>query len=329
MVGGPTEKVAARERAWTFAPTEGMRCADGSQTGFGFSPADSGDLVVYLQGGGACWDAEGCTGAFPRASALDGYDDSNFAAEANLSTIGWLSRAAADNPLKDANMVFVPYCTGDLHAGRAVATYGDDDVAVHHVGALNLDLVLTRARANLHDVRRVFLAGASGGAFGTWYAFDAVRTMFPDAEVHILADSGPPLDVGEPLWTRLRAAWGLEVPAACEPCAVRSSAILPFIAETSPRTRIGVLSFVDDPVLSLYLELGRDTFALRLDETLRVLDDMEGAAAFTVAGSSHVVLSNWWQTTEGASLPEFTQSIVDGTEALVSVGPRPDLSADR
>ena len=59
-----------------------------------------------------------------------------------------LDRARATNPFRDASYVFVPYCTGDLHAGSNVATYdvlGPRTFA--HVGRRNVEALLPRLRA--------------------------------------------------------------------------------------------------------------------------------------------------------------------------------------
>ncbi len=50
----------------------------------------------------------------------------------------WLfDRGDGDNPFADASYVFVPYCTGDLHAGSRVAMYLVDGQPTkgHHFGA--------------------------------------------------------------------------------------------------------------------------------------------------------------------------------------------------
>ena len=81
------------------------------------------NLVVFFEGGGACWD--GLTCAAPITSLPpNGYfvpaigpfnDPANFDGIFNLSS--------SANPVKDWSFVYIPYCTGDLHLGSATTHY--------------------------------------------------------------------------------------------------------------------------------------------------------------------------------------------------------------
>jgi hypothetical protein len=66
------------------------------------------------------------------------------------------------------NMVMIPYCTGDAHAGDAVVEMMVGSVArpTYFVGAKNAALALARLGATFPDLDRVFLAGTSAGGGG-------------------------------------------------------------------------------------------------------------------------------------------------------------------
>src|SRR5690606_39227745 len=119
----------------------------------------------------------------------------------------------------------------------------------------------------------------------------AAREVFPEAEVHILADSGPPIDVGEDLLGAFNSEWRLQHPAGCSTCAERQLDILPFIAAASPTTRMGLLTYGTDPVLADYAALDADAFEVRLRAVVDVLEQA-GGKVFMVAGASHVVVAN-------------------------------------
>ena len=60
--------------AWTWIDVPGTSCGDGSRTGIGVNPGDGPGLIVFLNGGGACFDHVSCfvaqiagTGSFGRA----------------------------------------------------------------------------------------------------------------------------------------------------------------------------------------------------------------------------------------------------------------------
>ena len=84
-------------------------CRDGSSTGFGINPSNaSKKLMIFLEGGGACFNAVTC---LVNPSAFSG---NNYTG----SSAGIFNRADIANPVKDWNFVDVPYCTGDVHAGN-------------------------------------------------------------------------------------------------------------------------------------------------------------------------------------------------------------------
>ena len=74
---------------------------------------------------------------------LDGYDETKFQKDATGLLQGSLfDRNDPDNPTKDYSYVFVPYCTGDVHAGNKIATY--NGIETHHVGWNNITAFMGR-----------------------------------------------------------------------------------------------------------------------------------------------------------------------------------------
>ncbi|HYG66030.1 MAG TPA: hypothetical protein VD838_00175, partial [Anaeromyxobacteraceae bacterium] len=45
---------------WTFVAVEGAACADGTPTGVAVNPGPRDDVLVFLDGGGACLDYLTC-----------------------------------------------------------------------------------------------------------------------------------------------------------------------------------------------------------------------------------------------------------------------------
>ena len=76
--------------------------------------------------------------------------------ETDLGAPGSSSARTPTNVFRDATYVFVPYCTGDLHAGDNVATYdvGGTPTPTYHWGGRNLDPLPPRvSRPGLPGVR--------------------------------------------------------------------------------------------------------------------------------------------------------------------------------
>jgi len=92
------------------------RCLDGTPGAYYILPGDSNRWVVHLQGGGECVTESEC-----HARKLTKLGSSNFLpTQLHFDYPGILANANAElNPaLANATMVYVPYCSGDLHSGQ-------------------------------------------------------------------------------------------------------------------------------------------------------------------------------------------------------------------
>ncbi|MEM9492326.1 MAG: hypothetical protein AAGC55_24480, partial [Myxococcota bacterium] len=120
---------------WEKIELPGTVCGNGSQYKFFVHDTGSPNLLFFLEGGGACWDYDTCSGRAGLLGAAnpngisDDYMDS-FTARyvspiVNGADPGLPLRSRTDLPTKDWNIVYLPYCTGDVHVGNNSATYVD------------------------------------------------------------------------------------------------------------------------------------------------------------------------------------------------------------
>jgi len=92
-------------------------CSDGSPYRFFVRPGASDKLMVFFQGGGACWTGGSCDPDLEPTYRI------------NLQEVdpqqynGIFLAGNPENPLSDHSVVFAPYCTADVHIGDAVADY--------------------------------------------------------------------------------------------------------------------------------------------------------------------------------------------------------------
>jgi len=57
----PGERIEAPELRWSFVGFPDSRCANGTSTGIAINPIeDPQGLLIFMQGGGACWDSNTC-----------------------------------------------------------------------------------------------------------------------------------------------------------------------------------------------------------------------------------------------------------------------------
>ncbi len=342
---------AGAASAWRFVPITGSKCARGAQAGIGYNAGATDELVIYLQGGGACWNNGTCQPSFHQwgpicnygMNSLCFYDDSGgtqptavlvshpdpfpsdgggrFPAELASVSSSLLFARRAENPVRDATYVFVPYCTGDLHAGDATRTYfvkadafAQPAPRTHHfAGATNMDLYLANLRAQHPVVQRVWLFGVSGGGYGASLNFDRVKRAFPEATVHLLADSAPMLQPAH--WNAWATEWNIQLPQACADCDGGLPRTMEFGIDSSPNSRVALLAFDRDPVIARFFYSGGTTdswlnapfgtYATNLAQVTGMYDSKFNARYFIRREESHVMLQGYGmvQTDGGISAP--------------------------
>jgi len=173
---------------WTkIEPGGETICSTGTPYAFYVHPGTVNRLVVYFEGGGACWDAGTC-------SNPDLYYDSTVDETDNPANHpqGMADLTNPDNPFKDWFQVFLPYCTGDIHWGNATTTYhwGGADHTINHKGFANVTAVLDWIQAGFEKPEKLFVAGCSAGAYGSVMGAAYVHKLYPDVPLYQLGDSG-------------------------------------------------------------------------------------------------------------------------------------------
>ena len=305
---------------WLYFPIEGARCGNGSTMPVMVNlGSDPDQVVVYLQGGGACWDAISCFAAGTASHINDTLDEPTMRAEVpNIIR-------APESPWRDATWVYVPYCTGDVHAGTRVATYGTvgGDREVHHVGARNLDAILARVHATSPTPSRVTAVGVSAGAYGVTINFWRFRQRWPGVRVDVLADSGPAIDAPPSRFTAWLGAWDPEIPPGCEGCTTGFSAMMPHYAATVTEPhRFALLSYDADSVIRGFFSLNEQQFGDALDGVRAQMAASDYQRSFVLSGSQHTMLGEWGVSTSGGvSLGEWLAAFATDDSSWGDVGP--------
>ena len=167
-------------------PGDDCQCADGSEFAFWERRGDPTNVVLFLEGGGACWNAETC--AFTGDGESDFYDWNIPSTESPQSEGGILDFANPDNPFADYTFVHVPYCTGDVHLGDVTRDYSPE-LTVEHNGFVNSTTAMTHLVENYADADHVVVVGESAGSIAAPVYAGLVADQLPDAQVTVLADS--------------------------------------------------------------------------------------------------------------------------------------------
>lgn len=192
---------------WQKVALPGSVCGNGSQYKFWYydSPT-SNNMVVMFEGGGACWDYDTCSGraGVLGASNPNGLPDNYitgmmptyvspivngadpglpFRSKTNIATNGW-------------DVVYMPYCTGDVHTGNSVATYPDQTganppIVWHHSGFNNTVAAANFLRGRFPSINKLLVTGFSAGGVGTATQYYTLRRTLQPARGYSLNDSGP------------------------------------------------------------------------------------------------------------------------------------------
>lgn len=253
------------EDTWTFVEFPESRCMDDSPTGIAVNfTSKSKDLVIFLEGGNACFNVASCA---VTAHAKTGFGQAQFDMEKD-GIAGWpmFQRTDAANPTKDFNYVYVPYCSGDVHAGDAQGAMAGGKARNFH-GYKNLDGFLDKLVATFPQAGKIILSGFSAGGFGAAYNYDHVAKKFPTNKVILLDDSGPPMAeayVAPCLQKYLFDLWGLKntVPAGCADCAPASGVFMEplakYLATAYQDRSLALISSTEDKTISSFWAFGEN-----------------------------------------------------------------------
>ncbi len=279
-------------------PEEVARCASGSTTGLAIAPGTSGDLLVFFDGGGACWSYETCAAGAARDRT---FGLEKFLVEArDFIPCSLTSRAHLPPSLAGATIVFVPYCTGDVHGGDHLQVYGNVLVGEtwQHAGHANVLAYLRRLKATWPATGKLVVAGSSAGGFGALLNYEAFRWYWPDAEGFLIDDSGPAL-VGDDVPPAFRDAWynawrlGLATDPFCLGCREDLSSAFGELSDLHRQDRLALLSHAEDGVMGPFMLFPAGSgFADALGRLeAGVLRPTARARAFIDAGSDHMLLT--------------------------------------
>ena len=305
---------------WTWIDIPGTQCADGSPTGIGVNFTErSRDVLIFLEGGGACWDANSCWGLVPTSVYLGGYGAVDLATDPQIPAMLPFNRGNTSNPFRNMNWVYVPYCTGDVHAGDNIVTYSLNGVnhVTRHLGYRNLSIDLQHIVATLASPSHVWLSGDSAGGFGAALNLEQVQQAFPAVTVNVLDDSGQPIQPDPARWQLWKQAWNVHFPAGCPQCADQISDYVDYYRQNYPSNRFGLISYTNDTVITTFMNLQPATFSSELVTLANHMDaEWPNGHYFFIPGVLHVGM-----LAPSQALLTWIQQLVDDDPALMSSRP--------
>lgn len=267
---------------WLWYEIAAAICRDRSPAGFYVRFTASDKLLIYLEGGGACispgfcsynpanvnqiLSGSGQTGVGALRGAIAGRQQPGCYGGGAPSGIFDFSNDA--NPFKEWNMVYVPYCTGDVFFGTRTDVMIPGLAAPQQfVGYHNMQKFVARIVPTFREsIKRVILSGSSAGGFGAVLNFSMVQDSFGDEiPVDLVDDSGPSfLDQDMPvcMQKRWRDLWGFgdAFPPDCTECFQPDGGglvhISDFLLRKHSSAKAALISSMEDEVIRLFYSAG-------------------------------------------------------------------------
>ena len=315
---------SAEEIAWekVEAPAD-CQCSDATEFHYWLHRGDADRVVFFLEGGGACFSAATCApgeGATftPNLQEYDGEPRGD---------AGILDLSNPENPLAGASIVYVPYCTGDLHLGTATHDYGDG-VVVQHKGRTNATTALETLAQEFPDAEQVIVLGQSAGSAGAPLYGGLVHDVLPDAEITVIADASGAYPGDEAITTVIGGLWGIAAglpdwpeAAGDPPTAWSLPGLFVQTAEHVPGIRLATINTADDEVQRRFADLigfaGTPLVELIDNNTAQIESAGVELDTWVSEGTVHVITARdelYETEVDGTLLIDWITDVVNGED---------------
>ncbi len=320
-----------------------------SKFSFWTKKGSSKNLAVYFEGGGACWNNETCS--FPIGNNLPAGTPQFFvpAIDPGSTPAGYSGIFDANNPanpVRDWSMVYIPYCTGDLHTGSTTKSYYSANpynpylpplpltFNIEHRGFDNFMVVLDWMKKNVEKPKNVLVTGSSAGGYGATANFPWIERSFRKAHTYVIADASQGVTV--PLFDSVgRTSWNIQLaPWAFgnNPSSIAGPDLLRVAAEALPHVKTAQFTTAYDEVqvgfyaAMTYFYQDPGTCAARAPSALSVAYDWHNKMVTTLqsyaadvknyryylaSGSYHTLLRSPTFFTENSAGTNFSEWVED------------------
>jgi hypothetical protein len=202
---------------YTFdtAGGDGPICIAGTPYSVFTKAGDPKKLLIFLQGGGACWQNFYFCNVFAEAQSPP------------APPVGIWDFGNPDNPFKDHSIVYMPYCDGSVFAGDNTVidpAFSTGGGVRHHRGLRNQSAGMDVAKSVFPEAKNITVAGTSAGGVGVaGFTPFLVRFEYGNSVVlNVFNDAGP-IAINETQTAAIAAraadwAFGQFYPASCTEC---------------------------------------------------------------------------------------------------------------
>ncbi|MGD8860183.1 MAG: pectin acetylesterase-family hydrolase [Myxococcales bacterium] len=317
---------------WLEETLPDTTCRDGSPLKVFYKFSDtSTNYLIFLEGGGVCFDDFFCPLNPENVNERVDGESILAAAVGNLGGAAQIPQEPRpegifkddpNNPVRDWNAVYVPYCSGDVYGGtrsNVSVPRWPAGTPQEFQGYDNTMQVLGRVVATFQDAEKALLTGSSAGGVGALLHGGTFADMLVDytsTRGFVISDSGPVFD--DPylevcIQKEWRDLWGLDgaFPADCEGCFREDGGGIArglggYLFEKFPQSDQvlgGLISSVDDEIMKLFFGKGLDNCAgnpfyplgryqMGLDDFVNNVATPERFGSYFMPGSFHMHLTH-------------------------------------
>jgi hypothetical protein len=312
-----------RVKGHTYRPT----CSDAPGTdptySFWYQQGTEDGLVVFFNGGGACWSDGTCDkprlagnrAMFSGEQAESVFKSELLPGDGPTRMGGIFDRSNLSNPVRGWSLLFVSYCTGDVHSGSNTAHYRNPTTGqpftIEHRGWDNMQVIAAWLRANVPEPSRLLVSGSSAGSYGAATHYATLRSLYPRARTVFLGDSG--MGVSTPSFERTRNKnWNYQLPvsvfgpnAQLTPDAV----VVARLAAHFPQDRFAQYTRAHDAIQSaFYAEMGGprgcNAWTKPMVRELARRQETANFRSYLAQGNTHTILrSPLFYTEQSGGMP--------------------------
>lgn len=207
-------------------------------------------LAVEFMGGGACWSLTTCYGPNLRAWI---HPLPKVVSEMNVM----LSKGSV---LEDHSVLYFPYCTADVFAGKHVAKYALKS-KVHHVGYTNIvktiDHLQKKGIIDFKNVDDIVLYGSSAGGIASILHSSTFDKVIPKSAKRTIISDSPGMHFGLRFWKKFTKETLSDFKSAFRKVGLRldtrngmMAQKIPYVCKNLSHWNIGFLQATKDFVMS-------------------------------------------------------------------------------
>jgi hypothetical protein len=280
---------------WHYYAIDGAICRDGSPLGIYVRYGTVNKMLAFFEGGGLCFSSHFCDhnpanvhqffSADPQTEGQTIGGSLGYLTSPPIlqqpSASGIFDTTKAENPFKDWNQVYIPYCTGDAHFGTIDDGKVDDysggmpspgtstnNPGYHFVGYANTQKIAGHLAATFKNLDFALLTGSSAGGLGAVFNAGMLEETFGGhLPAAVMIDSAAAFPDTKYMSACLQQqartlyGWDQAIASDCADCRQPDGSglfnVLLYLHHRYPQFKLGLIMSIHDQIFRLFFSAGQ------------------------------------------------------------------------